>query len=110
MVPLVKDNLTEIIQIAKAHHVVEMWLFGSATGKGVDETSFSEQSDVDFLVRYDDIIYDFENFDAADNYFDFVDQLTKLLDRKVDIVNIQSIRRPSFKQYIDQQKQLIYAA
>lgn len=110
MIPLIEDNLKEIIRIAKEHHVIALWLFGSATGKSLEGEPFSDESDVDFLVHYDEIIYDFENFDAANNYFDLVDQLSRLLNRKVDIVNYHSIRRPSFKQYIDQQKQLIYAA
>lgn len=110
MVPLITDNLDAIIRIARAHHVKSLYVFGSATGHGIDGNEFGPDSDVDFLVEFTDIIYDFENFDAASNYFDLVDQLEALLGRRVDLVNRNTITRPRVKQYIEQQKQFIYAA
>ena len=110
MVPLITDNLNAIIDIARAHHVKALYVFGSATGRGIDGNEFGPDSDVDLLVEFTDIIYDFENFDAADNYFDLVEQLETLLGRRVDIINRNTITRPRFKQFVEQQKQTIYAA
>lgn len=110
MVPLIKDNLDAIITIARAHHVKSLWLFGSATGRGIDGNEFGPHSDVDFLVEFEDIVYDFENFNANDNYCSLEEKMEALLGRKVDFVTRIYIRNPYFKKNVEQQKLKIYAA
>ena len=43
-----------------------------------------------------------------DNYMDFKENLEKLLNRNVDLIENQAIRNPIFKKVVDRQKQLIY--
>lgn len=111
MVPLIAKNLDAIRSIAKAHHVKNLWVFGSAaTGRGIDGNEFGPESDVDLLVEFTDIIYDFDNFDYIGNADDLFESLKSLLGRKVDLVYVTSLRNRRFIEQIEQQKQMIYAA
>lgn len=83
MVTLIKDNLAQIQDVCKKHHVKSFYLIGSAAR----ETDFSPESDVDFLYRIN-----YEKLDSlgtmnyADNFFSLMDDLQHLLKRKVDLV------------------------
>lgn len=110
MEPIIVDNLEHITELCRKYHVKRLYVFGSVTGRGIDGNMFNEASDIDLLVEYEDIIYDFENFDYIRNADGFHEEMQTLLRRKVDIVNNSSIRNRRFRQYIEQQKQLVYAA
>jgi predicted nucleotidyltransferase len=111
MVPLIVNNLDAIRLIAKAHHVKNLWVFGSAaTGRGIDGNGFTLESDVDLLVEFTDIIYDFDNFDYIGNADGLLQSLESLLERKVDLVYVTSLRNRRFIQQVEQQKRVIYAA
>ncbi len=111
MVPLITENLDAIIRIAKAHHVKNLWVFGSAaTGHGIDGDEFGPDSDVDLLVEFTDIIYDFENFDYISNADSLIEELETLFARKVDMAYVTSLRNRRFMQQVEQQKQMIYVA
>lgn len=110
MEKIITDNLDCIAELCRKYYVKRLYVFGSATGKGIDGNTFGTESDIDFLVTYDDIIYDFENFNYITNADSFLEELQALFQRKVDIVNESSIRNRRFKQYVEQQKKLVYAA
>jgi len=76
-----------------------MYVFGSVLTK-----DFSEQSDVDFLVKFGEI----ELYDYFENLLNLKESLEKLLQRKVDILEIQAIKNPYLKKSIDNNKKLIY--
>lgn len=111
MVPLIENNIDAIRSIAKAHHVKNLWVFGSAaTGWGIDGNEFGPESDVDLLVEFTDIIYDFDNFDYIANADGLLESLNSLLGRKIDLVYITSLRNRRFIKQVEQQKRMIYAA
>ncbi|MDF9831522.1 nucleotidyltransferase domain-containing protein [Parabacteroides sp. PF5-6] len=110
MEPIIVDNLERITELCREYHVKRLYVFGSATGRGIDGNPFNESSDIDLLIEYEDIIYDFEHFDYIRNADAFHEQMQLLFGRKVDIVNDSSIRNRRFRQYIEKQKQLVYAA
>lgn len=111
MVPLITDNLDTIRSLAKAHHVKNLWVFGSAaTGCGIDGNEFGADSNVDLLVEFTDIIYDFEHFDYIANADSLLREFENLLKRKVDMVYLTSLRNRRFIQQVEQQKRMIYAA
>lgn len=89
----------KIIDLCKQHKVKELYLFGSFV-----TDSFSDDSDIDFLVDFEDI----DVLDYFDNFMDFKEKLEKLFGRKVDLVENQAIRNPIFRRSIERQKQLIY--
>jgi len=65
---------------------------------------------VNLLVVFNERVYDFENFDYLDNKMALQQELEALFDRKVDLVAQEALRNPYFIRYLEQTKQLIYAA
>jgi predicted nucleotidyltransferase len=96
---LVDKNIDTIISLCKLHKVKELYIFGS-----VLTPKFSNSSDVDFLVQFDNI----DILRYADNYFDFKEKLEKLLGRDIDLVENQAIRNPIFRRILDREKRLVY--
>lgn len=110
MEPIITNNLERIAEICSKHHVSKLYVFGSATGRGIDGNPFGPDSDVDLLVEFTDIIYDFENFDYITNKYSLIDELEHLFARRVDLVTVSSLQNRRFIQYVEQQRELIYAA
>ncbi|WMN12240.1 nucleotidyltransferase domain-containing protein [Marivirga salinae] len=102
MVALVQNKLEEIIAVSKEHSVESISLFGSAA-KG----SMNHKSDIDFLVQFSK---DLDVLDYADNYFSLLEKLEKILDRKVDLLSVNSLKNPVLKEEIYQSKVDLYAA
>lgn len=98
---VIASNLNKIAAICKQRHVRKLYTFGS-----VNTAQFSPQSDVDLLVEFGDI--DIEEY--ADNYFDMCYDLEDILNRKVDLVTVKSVKNPYFKKEVERTRQLIYAA
>ncbi len=96
---LIEQNKKGIIALCNQHNVDELYLFGS-----VLTDKFNENSDVDILIQFCNV----DLYQYFDNYMNFKEQLEALLQRKVDIVENQSIRNPVFRKIIDREKQLIY--
>jgi predicted nucleotidyltransferase len=67
-------------------------------------SNFGEDSDVDLIVDFNDI----DVKDYADNYFDFKFSLQNILNRQIDLLELQAIKNPYFKQVVDQSKELVY--
>lgn len=103
MIPVVENNINKIQDACKKYRVTELYLFGSAAGD-----HFNTESDIDFLVSYkrDSEGLPVEGFD----YFDLLFSLEEITGRKVDLVVADAIRNKYFKQRVEEQKQLIYAA
>ena len=93
---IVKSNLSTIQTLMKGHGVVRAFLFGSAA-----TDNMNDNSDVDFLVRFDDQL---NILDYGDNYFDLMYALQDLLKRDVDIVAEETITNPYLLQRINMQK------
>ncbi len=79
--------------------VEELYAFGSVLTE-----SFTNESDIDFLVRFGKI----ESQEYYDNYLDFKQALEKLFLRHVDLIEIQTIKNPILKQSINKNKLAIY--
>lgn len=99
---LIQKNLKKIITVSKQHRVKSISLFGSA----VSDTMHDE-SDVDFLVEFSNRI---DVLDYADNYFSLLEKLERILNRKVDLVCIKSLKNTILKNQIYQTKVNLYAA
>jgi predicted nucleotidyltransferase len=106
MVELVKNNLEEIADACKKHHVKALYIFGSAAR--VDD--FTDKSDVDFLVNFDDLpeTTDEEVFYQVENYDHLQEKLEKILSRKVDLIQEQNIRNKYLRYFINKDKKLVY--
>jgi predicted nucleotidyltransferase len=102
MVDLVKDNLNELRDACRRHHVKTLYLIGSAT----DAAHFSTTSDIDFLYKFDK--GDIPEMEYADNYFDLLFFLEDLFKRKIDLVPEEKLTNRYFINSINKQKEMIY--
>lgn len=102
MIEFLTPHTSELHRIFKAHHVVKAEVFGS-----VLTSRFSDASDIDLLVTFSEAI---DVLDYADNYFDLKDDLERLLQRRVDVVSVRSLKNPVLIESINQSKQSLYAA
>ena len=81
MLDEIRAKREEIYAIARAHKAEKLWVFGSCARK--EETP---GSDVDFLVKFGENIGLFE-------FFDFEQELSDQVGRKVDLVNSTALER-----------------
>ena len=102
MMQQIEDNIADIMLLCKLHHVQSMAIFGSATSN-----SMNENSDVDFLVEFDE---ELDVLDYSDNYFSLLENLEKLIGRKIDLVSKKSLKNPILIEEIDRSKVELYAA
>jgi uncharacterized protein len=99
MQKLIKNALAEISKLSEKHHVDKLYLFGSAT-----QPTFSDTSDIDFLVTFKEIPI----LDYADNFFDFKFELEDLFNRKIDLISEKSLTNPYLIKSINRTKILLY--
>jgi uncharacterized protein len=96
---LIEKNRNHIKNICSRYKVSKLFVFGS-----VLTNRFNEESDVDFIVDFDNVALP----EYADNYFDLKSELEKILNRKVDLLEEKAIRNPFLRKSIDSSKILVY--
>ena len=96
---LIERNIDTVVTLCKQHKVKELYIFGSILTPG-----FNETSDIDFLVKFDNV----DILEYFDNYMDFKEKLEALLGRQIDLLENQAIRNPVFRKVLDRDKKLIY--
>lgn len=103
MHPLIADNLPQLRELCRRHHVRTLSLFGSAATGGFDLA----RSDIDLLVEFERID---EPGGNADAYFGLLDSTRQLFGRKVDLVCRGAIVNPFFREIVESSKVPLYAA
>ena len=96
---LIDKHIDKIKKLCMAHNVAELYVFGSVLSE-----RFNAESDVDFLVRFSDVA----PLEYFDNYMDLKERLEKELERRVDLVEIQTIKNPILKRSIEREKKKVY--
>lgn len=97
---LITDNLQNIIALCKKYKVKTLCVFGS-----ILTSRFNENSDVDFSATFHP---EEDPLMAGENRIQFYINLTKLMGRRIDLVDEDCIRNPYFKEELEETKQLIY--
>jgi predicted nucleotidyltransferase len=96
---IITNKRDEIAALCRKYRVARLDLFGSATTDRFDP----ETSDLDFLVdlgEYEaNIVY---------RYLDLANALEALLDRRVDLLTVRSVRSPLLRQSIDESRVTLY--
>jgi len=92
----------ELSNLCAVYGVKRLELFGSASRGNFD----LEESDLDFLVEFAAL----HPLGAFDRYFGLKEDLEQLFQRPVDLVEVKAIKNPYFRQAIEQDKVLVYAA
>lgn len=96
-----QQQIDAIHNLCSRYGVYELHLFGSA----LDESRFKNNSDLDFLVVFNDSKIE----GRFDRFIGLQHGLEKLLERKVDLVSYHAIRNPFFKETVNATKQQIYS-
>lgn len=96
---LIMRNIEAIRHLCAKHKVRRLFVFGS-----VLTDAFNAESDVDMLVEFEGV----ELYEYADNYFNLKASLEALFNREVDLLELQAIKNPYFKETIDLSKELVY--
>ncbi len=99
---LIEMNIDKIIALCKKYKVAKLWVFGS-----ILTPRFNDQSDIDFLVDFDD--KRIELLDYADNFFDFIHEIEAVVGRKVDMVVNKSIKNRFFRAEVDATRRLLWS-
>ena len=99
----VAKHTNEIIALCKKYGVLRLEVFGSAA-RGVDFDE--ERSDVDLIARFDKTHIKF----TLSDFFEFAEELEKIMDRKVDLSEDVPIKNPYLRQSINSSRELVYAA
>lgn len=92
-------HINQIKELCSRHGVSKLFVFGS-----VLTNKFKEDSDIDFLVDFKGV----DLYNYADNYFGLKEDLEKLLNRQIDLLEEKALKNPYLKQSIDSSKKLIY--
>ncbi|HSH52655.1 MAG TPA: nucleotidyltransferase domain-containing protein [Bacteroidales bacterium] len=96
---LIKQHKSKLISLCKKYKVNELYAFGS-----VLTDMFNKHSDIDFLVKFGDV----KLYDYFDNYIEFKESLENLFKRKVDLLEIQTLKNPILRRSIDRNKIKVY--
>lgn len=94
-----KIPLDSIQTLCEKHHVEKLYLFGSAA-KG----TMTEGSDVDLLVKFKEM----KTSDYFENFLGLKSELQRIFGRKIDLVELQTLKNPVLIDSINQSKELIY--
>ena len=99
MIPLIQNNIQLIQAILQKHNVKYAFIFGSAC-----TDKFDDNSDVDMIIAFQKRYFD----NYVDNYLSLESELSKLLNRNIDLVAEETIQNPYFIWSINQTKTPIY--
>jgi len=99
---IIPQNLPEIIRICTHRKVRRLAVFGLAT----DDRFDPQKSDLDLLVEVEKM----QPAEHPEQYFGLLENLERLLNRPVDLVEPGSIRNPYFRKSIEETQVEIYAS
>ncbi len=94
-----QNYINQIKQLCVTHRVKALFAFGSVT-----TDRFSDNSDVDLVVDFEDL----DPIDYTDNYFDLKFRLQDLLKRPIDLLEGKALRNPFLIQKIENTKIPVY--
>lgn len=103
MQPIIEYRKEELKRICERLKIRRLYAFGSA----VSSDKFRENSDIDFLITFDDSISPEE---YSENYFQLMYRLKELFNREIDVITERSLSNPYFIDSVNKSKVLIYEA
>jgi uncharacterized protein len=102
MIQLIQNNEIQLSELCQKYSVEKLYLFGSAV-----TDQFNDSSDIDFAVVFKNTL---DPIGRGEAYFDLLEALEKLFNRKVDLVSYEVVKNPVFKEELDKTKLTLYAA
>lgn len=92
----------DIARLCRKHGVHRLALFGSALHVDFDP----ERSDLDFLVRFQEM----SPTNYAESYFGLMEDLQELLGRPIDLVTEPSLANPWLRREVERHQSVLYGA
>ena len=102
MIAIIKNKINQLVDICGKYNVRRLALFGSA----VSDRPISKTGDIDFLVEFQSM----PPARHADNYFGLIEDLEKLFNLPVDLIEFGSIHNPYFREEIEETQVVLYNA
>ena len=103
MHPLIREKRAAIAALCQRYGVRHLEVFGSAArAEDFDLAS----SDADFLVEFEPQ----SDMSPLEEFFGFQADLSRLLERSVDLVEARAVRNPYVLANINRTRELVYAA
>ena len=99
---IIENNLIAINKLCKENRVEKLYVFGSVLNE-----NFNENSDIDFIVEFNNKI---PLLEYGDNYFELLFAFEDLFIKKIDLITEKSLRNPYFISELNSTKQIVYAA
>ena len=99
---VVQEKFKEMVDLCKNLGVRRLALFGSAASDSFDPSS----SDLDLIVEFKPM----PPVQHADSYFGLMEDLQKLFDVPVDLIELAPIRNPFFRQAVVETEEVLYEA
>ncbi len=103
MLSMIEDNLDSIRRLCAKYEVARFDLFGSATREDFDPSC----SDLDFLVEFP---ADMPRLGFKDPFFLLLKELEQLFNRKVDLIEADTIRNETFRREVTRTRVPVYVA
>lgn len=97
---IILSDINTIRQLFKQHKIEKAHVFGSVVTK-----DFNENSDIDFLIRFEPGI---DPLEKGGLWWNLYDTLRDYFNREIDLVTENSLRNPYFFEELNQTKKLIY--
>ncbi len=103
MHPLIQEKRADITALCQRYRVRHLEVFGSAArGDDFDPAS----SDADFLVEFEPQ----SDLPPLEEFFGFQAELSRLLERPVDLIEARAVRNPYVLADIKRTREVVYAA
>lgn len=99
---LIAKHILQLDRLCRRYHVKRLALFGSATGDDFDPS----RSDLDFAVEFEPLT----SGAHARCYFGLLDELERLFERPIDLVEYGPIRNPYFLRSLQETQVMLYGA
>jgi hypothetical protein len=100
MIQIIDNNINQIRQLFKFHKIERAYIFGSSVTE-----NFNENSDLDFLVKFQTGL---DPLEKGELWWNLHDKLREIFKREIDIVTESSLKNPYFIQELEETKVLIY--
>ncbi|UZD22721.1 nucleotidyltransferase domain-containing protein [Algoriphagus halophytocola] len=92
-------HIDQIRELCEANKVASLFAFGSIT-----TNKFNSDSDIDLIIDIDEK----DPLNYSDYYFEVKDQLSKILKRPIDLLELKTLKNSFLKKEIEQSKVLVY--
>lgn len=102
MTPVIEDKINAIAEICARHEVRRLEVFGSALRGDFDPS----RSDIDFVVQFEPLV----PVEHADHYFGLIEDLEAILGFPVDVIELEPVKNPYFREAVEESKTVVYEA